>query len=123
MIRQEGKILCEWRQFRDAMRHCILGGKIEPEDREDKDFRIAAVKREASEEIGIKVIHCTHLSSFQYHDHPFHLMLVEHWEGEIPESNNDNDNLLNWVDQYDLAKSITLQPLKKAVDKFLAGKS
>ena len=119
MVRREEQILCEWRQFRDVMRHCILGGKVEQIDYEANDFRNAAVIREAQEEIGIIVKSCQYLSSFEYKNYPFHLMLVESWVGEIPEFNNDNKNRLNWVDQHELAASITLEPLKQAVDKFL----
>ena len=120
MVRRKGHILCEWRQFRQIMRHCILGGKVEEVDHQSDDFKIAAVRRELKEEVGLELLKCRYISSFIYQDYPFHLMLVEAWQGPVPTENSDNNNPLHWVEQYELAASISLEPLKVAVDQFLA---
>jgi len=112
-----GRILCEWRDLNGSKQACILGGRIESCDRQQDDHVLAAVRREAEEELGIQIKQCDKVGDFLSNNAKFHVVLVEVWEGAVPDINRDNQNELRWAPLNTLIDSISLEPLKRIMEK------
>jgi 8-oxo-dGTP pyrophosphatase MutT (NUDIX family) len=115
-LRSGGKILCENREYLGRTRHCILGGSIEPSDHIDSDYVQAATRREAKEELGVDVRVIHKIGDFTSGGTVFHVAMVESWSGDIPDSNIDNNNRLEWVTIDTLIPSIELLPLRELLE-------
>lgn len=114
-LRSGDRILCEWRDFDGTRQNCIPGGGVEPCDRQQEDYVLAAVRREVQEELGITPEHCRRLDTFASNGVRFHIVLIDGWAGTLPAVNRDNQNKLRWVPLNTLVPSITLEPLKRII--------
>ena len=116
-LRSGDAILCEWREFSGTMQHCIPGGSIESCDRQQKDYVLAAVKREIEEELGVIPQQFERIGDFASNSVKFHVVLVEKWTGTVSRVNHDNQNELHWVSLDELTDGISLNPLKRIIEK------
>ena len=112
ILRSRDQVLCEWRDYKGTMQNCLPGGSVEPCDRQQDDHILAAVHREAEEELGIKPLRCSKLDDFVSNGIRFHVVLVHKWVESVPNTNRDNQNELHWVPLNTLIDSITLPSLK-----------
>ena len=114
-LRMEDRILREFRELDGGRQNSILGGSIESIDHEQDDFVVAAVHREASEELGVEPTHCSQLGDFVSSGVRYYVVLVDAWTGTVPDTNRDNGNELRWVSSETLVDGISLEPLRRII--------
>jgi 8-oxo-dGTP pyrophosphatase MutT (NUDIX family) len=117
VLRSESCVLCEWRDFNGTTQNCALGGSIDTCDRLHENYVFAAAIREAKEELGISTEQCQLLGEFVSDDGKFHVVLICSWGGTIPAANRDNQNELRWVSVDTFLSSITIDPMKRIIEK------
>ena len=116
-LRSGDRILCEWRDYDGIMQDCILGGTVEKCDRMHDDYVLAVAQREAKEELGIHAGQCNKVGDFISNGVRFHIVIIDTWEGTVPNINRDNHNEIHWVPLDMLIDGITLDPLKEMMKK------
>ena len=93
---QNGKILCEEREWDGHMMHSIPGGKIEKTDPSQE----AALFREMKEEFDVLPAVFEFIGDIRYNtdEWVFHVWVVTEWEGNVPAINKEDFRQLSWLD-------------------------
>ncbi len=102
---QDGKVLCEAREWDGRLMKSVPGGKIETWDQQPhEDAWEAALRRELQEELGIVPTQFMYIGDIYYAAAfwMFHVFVVMSWAGDIPEFSFEEHRPLYWVHLEDL---------------------
>jgi 8-oxo-dGTP pyrophosphatase MutT (NUDIX family) len=109
---RDGLVLCEVRQWGGQVRDSIPGGQIDPVDREAPDYRVAALLREAAEELAVVPTAYRLVGQvWLRREWLFHVFLVDEWRGDLPPVVLDTGQRLRWVDPEQVVENMTMPGL------------
>lgn len=118
---KDGLVLCEVREWRGQVRDSIPGGQIDPVDRRAPDYRVAALLREAEEELSV-VPTAYRLAGQVWlrQEWLFHVFVVHRWRGDLPPAVLDTGKALRWVDPNDVVENVTMPGLADLIRNQIA---
>ena len=120
-LTEQGRVLCEVREWSGEIMESIPGGKVDPIDREVPDYQEAALKRELNEELGVEPTEFRYIGDVWYEDEwVFHVFIVYAWNGQLPDTNRELNRPLKWVHPNDLQDNYYMKGLGKLIRKTIA---
>jgi len=115
-LTDEGRVLCEVREWSGVVMESVPGGKVEDGDRAAADYREAALRRELREELNVEPTDFRYIGDVWHGDEwVFRVFIVDEWNGELPEANLESNRPLKWVHPSDLRDNDYMQGLSELI--------
>ena len=122
---QNDTILIEHRPTSSGIETFIPNGTVEDKDKnKDEDYRIAAMKREAYEEMNVRITEFDYLTELKVEEVKiwFYCYVVTGWEGVIPDYTLEEGRKfadLEWINLYQYRDYFTFQSALYICEKLI----
>ncbi len=116
---KNGLVLCEWRQWKETVKYSIPGGKVDPSDRQEIDYKIGALLRETREELQVIPTYFEFVGEiwFDAANWLFYVYMIRQWQGKLPKKVFDSQRRLNWIDPQFLQDTYSMPGIAAMLQK------